>query len=179
MKPSLLMHICCAPCAVIPLQDLQNDFSVVGFFYNPNIHPLKEYLLRKEATFQLMEDFHIPMLYGNYPYRDFLQETLPVSSSCDRCSICYFIRMKETYERFLEGHFQFCSSTLFFSPYQNHHTIQEQAERFFSSSQFVVRDWSTMYRKGMQEARDRGYYQQSYCGCIFSNEDRYSKSKKR
>ncbi|MDD4029189.1 MAG: epoxyqueuosine reductase QueH [Caldisericia bacterium] len=179
MKPTLLLHICCAPCAIVPLQDLMQDFSVVGFFYNPNIHPLKEYLLRKEATFQLGEDFKIPMLYGDYPYRDFLHNTLPVSATKDRCTICYSMRMKETYHRFLAGNFQYSSSTLFFSPYQNHDTIRKQVWTFFSPSQYIVRDWSTSYQKGTQEARDRGYYRQSYCGCIFSNEDRYSKSKKR
>jgi predicted adenine nucleotide alpha hydrolase (AANH) superfamily ATPase len=175
LKPKLLLHICCAPCSIIPLQDLMQDYNVVGFFYNPNIQPLKEYLLRKEATFRLGDDFHIPILYGDYPYRDFLTQTLAVSRTQKRCAICYNIRMKETYSRFISGDFQYCSSTLFFSPYQDHHIIHQQVLDFFTPSQFIFRDWSTQYKEGMQVAREREYYRQSYCGCIFSNEDRYSK----
>lgn len=175
MKPSLLLHICCAPCAIVPLQELTQTYNVTGFFYNPNIHPLKEYLARKEATFRLIDDFHIPMLYGEYPYRDFLAQTLAVSRTSKRCSICYNIRMKETYSLYISKSFQYCSSTLFFSPYQDHSLIKKEVLEFFSPSQFIFHDWSVHYKEGMSQAREQGYYRQSYCGCIFSNEDRYSK----
>ncbi len=178
MKPSLLLHICCAPCSIIPIEDLSTEFSITGFFYNPNIHPFKEYILRKEATYNLITDYSIPMLYGAYPYRDFLQRTLPVSTSTKRCSFCYDMRMEGFAERFQVGQFDYCSSTLFFSPYQNHDIIRAAADKWFSKDVFLYRNWSLRYIEGMTKARDRKYYCQSYCGCIFSNEDRYSKTKK-
>ncbi|MCK5849263.1 MAG: epoxyqueuosine reductase QueH, partial [Caldisericia bacterium] len=158
MKPTLLLHTCCAPCSIIPLKDLLSEFDVTGFFYNPNIHPFREYIKRKEATFHLVNDFHIKMIYGDYPYRLFLEKTLPYSTSIKRCSICYSDRLTELSNRAKLGNFQYCSSTLFFSPYQNHKIIMHEAKKIFVDNTFVYRNWSLKYKEGMQEARDRDYY---------------------
>jgi predicted adenine nucleotide alpha hydrolase (AANH) superfamily ATPase len=154
------------------------QFDVTGFFYNPNIHPFKEYINRKEATFSLVKDFHIKIIYGDYPYRSFLEKTLPFSESKKRCSICYFDRLNALSKRFNQENYQYCSSTLFFSPYQDHGIIMKESKKIFTENQFIYRNWSLKYNEGMQEARKRNYYRQAYCGCIFSNEIRYSKSKK-
>ena len=113
-----------------------------------------------------------------YGLRDFVRavaEDIP-----HRCSHCYDIRMDRTARYALEHGFPAFSTTLLVSPYQNHAGIVEAAERAAAKYgvEFLYRDFRVGFREGQAKARELEMYMQKYCGCIFSEEERYMKAKK-
>ena len=94
-----------------------------------------------------------------------------------RCGKCYGLRLEQT-ARYAALHgFDSFSSTLFVSPYQNHELLRQTAEEMARryGVAFLYRDFRPGFRQGQQEARELGLYMQKYCGCVFSEEERYAK----
>jgi len=172
----LLLHICCAPCAIMPIKKLKNDFNITGLFFNPNIHPYKEYLNRLDSVRKLSSDFDFEVLYLEYDYINFLK-TLFTNSTDEpkRCEYCYDVRLQKLDEIAKERGIKNVSTSLLYSIYQKHELIIESANKVIINSKFVYEDFRPFYRDGVNESIKSGYYRQSYCGCIFSNYDRYKK----
>ena len=175
-----LMHICCAPCANRPIEVLRTDgFEVTGFWYNPNIHPVTEYRARRNCLQAYAEEIELPLIlrndYGLRPFVWAVVEDIP-----GRCVKCYEMRLFETARQAAEGGFDSFTSSLFISPYQKHELMREVAERAAAEYgvQFLYRDFRPYFRAGQEFAREHGFYMQKYCGCIFSEEERYMKPKK-
>ena len=80
-----------------------------------------------------------------------------------------------------EGGFDSFTSSLFISPYQNHELMREVAERAAAEHgvRFLYRDFRPYFRAGQERARALGMYIQKYCGCVFSEEERYLKESRR
>ena len=96
MKMSILLHICCGPCATYPLEVLKSQgIRTSGYFYNPNIHPYQEFRKRLEAVEQLASRVDLPVEYHReYGLRDYLRKV--VFKEDNRCGICYDMRLRET-----------------------------------------------------------------------------------
>lgn len=176
----LLMHMCCAPCANLPIDAVgEEGFGVTGFWFNPNIHPYKEYQSRKNTLVEYAQTIKMPLVVINdYGLRDFVRA---VAQDIDgRCGHCYQCRMDETAKYAAEHGFDCFTTSLLISPYQNHQGIvqaaQEAAKRY--GVDFLYRDFRPLFRAGQDRARALGFYMQKYCGCVFSEEDRYRKKKK-
>ncbi len=176
---SVLLHICCAPCALRCIETLREEgITPTGFWYNPNIHPYTEYRSRRNTLTEYASAIGLPLLLkDDYGLRPFLQA---VGTQFDsRCEGCYRTRLEETARTAAENGFSAFTTTLLISPYQNHELIiqvaQEAAARHGVS--FLYRDFRPYFREGQQKARDNGFYMQKYCGCIFSEEDRYCRKK--
>ena len=90
------------------------------------------------------------------------------------------MRFFETARMAKEGGFDSFTSTLFISPYQNHALMKETAERAAEAYgvQFLYRDFRPYFKEGQERARELGFYIQKYCGCVFSEEERYLKANK-
>lgn len=175
-----LLHICCAPCANRPIDIMRTDkLEVTGFWFNPNIHPFTEYRARRDCLRQYATEIDLPVIEKNdYALRPFVRA---VADDIDhRCVKCYEIRLFETAKTAAEGGFDAFTSSLFISPYQNHELLREVAERAASEYgvQFLYRDFRPFFREGQEFAREHGFYMQKYCGCVFSEEERYLKAKK-
>lgn len=173
----LLMHICCAPCANMPIDALRaagHDLS--GYWYNPNIHPFTEYRARRNCVSEYAQSVELPLLLRDeYGLRPFVRA---VADDIDgRCVKCYEFRLRAAAEAAAEGGFDAFTSSLFISPYQNHELMREVAERaaFEFGVQFLYRDFRPYFREGQQRARELGMYIQKYCGCVFSEQERYQK----
>jgi epoxyqueuosine reductase len=171
----LLLHVCCSPCLLAPLKDLKE--KGIGFdalFFNPNIHPLSEYLKRRESLrdLQVMEGFNL-IEAGGYPYEDFLKKVS--SSQDDRCIGCYSVRLDLTARYALENGYDAFSTTLLYSIYQKHELIREIGAGISKelSIPFYYDDWRRDFKYGVNESRRLGLYRQSYCGCIYSEYERY------
>ena len=97
-----------------------------------------------------------------------------------RCVKCYEMRLFETAKTAKENGFDSFTSSLFISPYQNHELMRETAERAAMEYgvEFLYRDFREYFHAGQDKARELGFYMQKYCGCIFSEEERYIKAKK-
>lgn len=177
----LLLHTCCAPCSVYCVDLLRSEgIEPVSFWYNPNIHPYQEYKARRDALREYAASIGMELLIReDYGLRDFVRA---VASDIDRrCKHCYTTRMEETARCAAEHGFTHFSTTLLVSPYQDHDGIcaaaNELAERY--GVEFLYRDFRPGFREGQAKAREHGLYMQKYCGCVFSEEDRYAKQIKR
>ncbi len=176
----VLMHICCAPCANRPIASLQAEgHQVTGFWYNPNIHPFTEYRSRRNTVRDYLQEQQIPLIEKNdYGLRPFVRAV--AENIAGRCVICYRFRLRETAKTAKEQGFDAFTSSLFISPYQNHELMkavaQEAAEEF--GVEFLYEDFRPLFREGQEFAREHGFYMQKYCGCVFSEEERYLKANK-
>ncbi len=176
----LLLHCCCGPCSIMPMQILQEEgIEITGFFYNPNIHPYKEYQLRRDTylTYAASQKVSV-ILKDDYDLDSFLSKVaLRVD---DRCPVCYEMRLSEAAKTAQANGFDAFATTLAISPYQNHELLQQVGQKM--SEQFGIpyfyRDFRPYFREAQNKAKELGLYRQGYCGCIYSERDRYEKKKK-
>ena len=151
----------------------------VGYWDNPNIHPYTEYRSRKNALVEYAAGIGLTLLTpGVYGLRPYLKEVGADFES--RCEACYRMRMRSVAACAAQNGFDHISTTLLISPYQNHELLcrvaAEEAEKH--GVRFLYRDFRPHFREGQARARELGLYMQKYCGCIFSEEERYQKRKK-
>lgn len=172
----VLLHACCGPCATGPLPALrQEGFAVWGFFYNPNIHPFTEYDMRLKAMIQYAEqqDFQLIGTPEYNPLEYFQNITFRESR---RCHFCYRMRLQKTAEMARRGKFDYFTTTLLVSPHQKHNLIRETAE--IAAEQygvpFLYRDFRNDYKETISRSREAGLYRQQYCGCLYSEQERYA-----
>jgi hypothetical protein len=171
----LLLHICCGPCSLYPLRTLRNaGHDVTGFFYNHNIHPYQEYTLRMNAVREMADLEALPLLMRDeYALEDFLSN---VAHSPDtRCSYCYRSRLRATAEIAAKHGFGAFSASLLYSRYQRHEIIRElgeQAGREYGVA-FYYEDFRPGWQEGIRISKELGLYRQQYCGCIYSEKERY------
>ena len=175
-----LLHICCAPCANQPIEVLRTDgFEVTGFWYNPDIHPFTEYRARRNCLREYAAAIDLKLIerddYGLRPFVRAVAEDIE-----HRCGKCYEMRFFEAARQAKELGFDSFTSSLFISPYQNHELMRQTGERaaFEYGVEFLYRDFRPYFHAGQDKARELGFYMQKYCGCVFSEQERYLKPKK-
>lgn len=174
----LLMHTCCAPCSVYCIESLRKEkIEPVSYWFNPNIHPYTEYKARRDTLIQYANSIDLNLIIDeNYGLVEFCKNT--INNLDNRCKeYCYKIRLEQTAKYAKENNYDAFTTTLLISPYQNHEALIEvanmMAEKY--NINFLYRDFREGFREGQNKAREMGLYMQKYCGCIFSEEDRYSK----
>ena len=175
-----LLHICCAPCANQCIEVLKSEkIDVTGFWYNPNIHPFTEYRARRNCLREYAQEIGLPLIEKNdYALRPFVREV--AADIVNRCIKCYEMRLFETAKAAKDNGFDSFTSSLFISPYQNHELMKEVAERAAAEYgvEFLYRDFREVFKAGQAFAREHEFYMQKYCGCVFSEEERYLKKNK-
>ena len=173
----LLLHCCCGPCATGSIPQFQEaGYQPTGWFYNPNIHPWQEQKARRESFELLMQQLALPYhTEAGYPLEDWLKQVAQQPEQ--RCEFCYRSRLEPAARLAAEKGFSCFSTTLLISPYQQHELIKALGEEYAQRYQvrFVYLDLRPRFRAGNAEARERGLYMQKYCGCIYSEKDRYVK----
>ncbi len=178
---NLLLHMCCAPCAIFPTQILQQlGYDVTLFFYNPNIHPYREFQKRLASAQDFALYHKLPLILDQqYRLAEFLRAV--VFRENRRCLVCQEIRIKKTTSIARNKGFQNFSTSLLYSKYQKHDDIRRQCCDYSKSSgiEFIYHDFRQGWQVGVEYAISQGFYRQSYCGCIFSEQDRYDKSSRK
>ena len=173
----VLLHCCCAPCSVSCVEPLRKEgIEPVAFWYNPNIHPFKEYEARRDCLIEHSKNIGMELIvFEDYGLKEFVKNVSGNISS--RCEYCYSHRLEKTAEFAAQNGYSAFSTTLLSSIYQNHEKIVELAEKFAQkyNVQFLYRDFRPNFREGNNKAREMELYMQKYCGCIFSEEDRFAK----
>lgn len=201
----LLLHICCGPCACYPLKKLRADgIEPVGYFFNPNIHPYKEWDRRLASLKDFAEKTGMKLISDeHYMVRDFLRRALLAEGTDEetdddgetfdvvlkrrdarragRCRMCYSWRLGEAARFAASEGFDAFTSTLFYSIYQDHELMRRTAEHLAKSHgvRFYYEDFRAGWQEGKDISLDMGLYRQPYCGCIFSEEERYSRAIRR
>lgn len=177
---NLLLHMCCAPCSIYPLQKLRDEgYAPDGYFFNPNIHPYKEFSRRLETAREFAGKIALTLhVDDNYDLEDFVKRA--VNTDRTRCVECYELRLRQTAAFALANGYEAFTTTLLVSPYQQHDLIRETAERVAREKNltFIYYDFREGWQEGVQICREMGLYRQPYCGCVFSERDRYYKKNK-
>jgi epoxyqueuosine reductase len=178
----LLLHTCCAPCLIYPLERLrQEGFEVMGLFYNPNVHPLAEYNNRMHSVQHYSAKAGLDVIYPDYEPAEYFHAVNLMEEKLKRCPICWYQRLKKTSELAKEKGFTHFSTTLLVSPYQDQESIRKIGSDLAKDDgvEFYSEDFRPGFRKAHNEAKALGIYCQKYCGCIYSEIERCRKSEKR
>lgn len=172
----LLLHTCCAPCSVYCIKSLRSEnIEPTVYWFNPNIHPYMEYKTRRDTLKEYTKSVGINAIFDeNYGLKEFCKNV--INDLENRCvKYCYRVRLEQT-ARYAKKHgYDTFSTTLLISPYQNHEALKligEEIARKYNLT-FLYRDFRPGFKEGQAEARELGLYMQKYCGCVFSEEDRY------
>lgn len=184
--------MCCGPCSCYPVKKLRADgIEPVGYFFNPNIHPHQEWKRRLSTAKDFADKVSMKIhVVNHYQLRDFLSRVYKVIEPIDhedtvkfgdghhaRCRICYAWRLMETAKFAAENNFNAWTSTLFYSIHQNHELMKSTAEKIAKQIGvgFYYEDFRIGWQKGIDISHELELYRQNYCGCIFSEEERFSK----
>jgi predicted adenine nucleotide alpha hydrolase (AANH) superfamily ATPase len=177
---NILVHLCCGPCASYPVPALlEQGHQVRGLFYNPNIHPFQEHERRQAGVTQLAESLGIEVIdLAEYDIEKYFQETAFRESQ--RCRICYYLRLKRTAQIARRGNFEAFTTTLLVSPFQKHELIREIGEQVGEQLgiPFCYQDFRPGYRETVSRSKAMGLYRQQYCGCLFSERERFKPRRK-
>ncbi len=173
----LLLHTCCGPCTIYPLETLlQQGMDLMGFYYRHNIHPYQECLKREDTLRQYADAVGLKMIYQqDYQMEKFIQSV--VFREKERCRYCYHARLTATAMVAKKGKFTAFSTTLLYSKFQNHDLIRQTGEAVAKAYglEFYYQDFRKGWKQGITASKERGMYRQSYCGCIYSEKDRFYK----
>ncbi|MBF0558328.1 MAG: epoxyqueuosine reductase QueH [Nitrospirae bacterium] len=173
----LLMHICCANCATYPVSVLkEKGITLKGLWFNPNIHPYMEYKNRLDAVRKLGQLWDLDIEYRDYyGLEEYLRNV--VGNKAARCEYCYSVRLEETAIKAREINADAFSTTLLVSPYQKFDMILEMGRMIQEKHdvEFHAEDFRSGYSEGRRMAKTMDLYRQQYCGCIYSEMERYQK----
>ncbi len=176
----VLLHSCCAPCAGEVMEAIKaSGIEQTVFFYNPNIHPSEEYELRKEENKRFCDKLALPFIDADYDADNWFARTKGLENEPERgrrCTVCFDMRFERTALYAFEHGFSVISSTLGISRWKDMNQINDCGVRAASHYQGLVY-WTYNWRKrgGSQRmielAREEAFYQQEYCGCVYSLRD--------
>ncbi|MDR0827957.1 MAG: epoxyqueuosine reductase QueH [Desulfovibrio sp.] len=196
----ILVHMCCGPCSIVVFRRLvQAGHECCGLFFNPNIQPLSEYIKRREGAVETARNLSVPILLPDAcvsfdapdeKQGDWIKPALPAAvdpvpwlravsgRENERCVFCWRLRIEKCAEiAQKQGYEAFCTSLLY-SRHQDHEKIR--ALGFAAASArglaFVYEDFRIYWKEGVELSRDWGIYRQQYCGCIFSEYERYNRA---
>lgn len=173
----VVLHICCAVCAAGAADTLISEgHQVLGFFFNPNIHPAEEYHRRLEATRRVAANLGFTLFEGDYNPESWFEITEVYKDEPEggkRCPICFEQRLKATYRFMLDTGCEAFSSTLTVGPRKPAAVIQRSGD-IIGGERFLFRDFKKKdgFKKAITLSNRWGLYRQNYCGCIYSLRER-------
>ncbi len=175
-KPRLLLHACCGPCASSVLEYLTPHFDVTVYYYNPNILPKEEFILRKKALEEVVSHYDgvnlITPEQNENDYISFVKGHKDDAEGGARCSLCFELRLANTAKFVKENtdKYDYFATTLTVSPHKNAPLINEIGQKIaneygvkYLSSDFKKRDG---YLRSIQLCKQWNIYRQTYCGCV-------------
>ncbi len=184
---NLLLHTCCAPCCGELIQSLiYSKIKLTLFFYNPNIHPIKEYELRKLENIRYAEKYKIDFIDADYDTDNWFSRIKGLENEPERgerCTKCFDMRFERTALYAKENGFNTFSSSLGISRWKDLNQINESGTRAASRYENITY-WTYNWRKrgGAERmykiAKEESFYKQEYCGCVYSLRDTNSWRKK-
>lgn len=176
----VLLHSCCAPCSGEVMEAmLASGIDYTIFFYNPNIHPRKEYELRKDENIRFAEKFGVPFIDADYDRDNWFARARGMENEPERgirCTMCFDMRFERTALYAHENGFPVISSSLGISRWKNMQQINDCGQRAAEKYPDLMY-WDFNWRKGGGSARmieiskRENFYQQEYCGCVYSLRD--------
>ncbi len=175
---SILLHICCGPCSTYTINRLREaGFQATGFWYNPNIHPFTEHEQRRASFEKYVESVALPFIREDgYEMPQFLRLVAGNEAHGKRCRLCYEMRLTRTARVAAREGFDAITTTLLISPHQDQGWLREIGER--AAREYGVEFYFENFRRGWSErgrlTHEHDLYRQQYCGCIYSEWERYA-----
>ena len=172
----ILIHACCAHClgkSLAGLKAAPGAYDPVVFWGNPNIHPLIEWRRRLKAVKMLVERAQVPLIADEtYGLVEFCRAVHGREAAPERCARCYALRLGRAAQVARETGCRVFTSTLVTSQHQDHALIRAAGEAAGAAEgvEFLYRDWRGA---AADEALVKMLYHQQYCGCVFSEYDRF------
>jgi len=173
----LLMHICCANCSLYPLKTLfSKGIDIKGIWLNPNIHPYVEYRMRLESLQKLQKLWDLDIEYiDHYGLKEFVRSV--AYREDDRCILCYSMRLEDVAKTAKKMGLDGFTTSLLVSPFQKFDMIinigKEMGKRY--SVPFYFEDFRPGWKDSISLSKELGLYRQKYCGCVYSEMERYQK----
>ena len=181
-KPSLLLHVCCAPCSSYVLEYLSEIFDITVFFYNPNITSSEEYDYRINEALRLLSEMplkgKVSFIQGRYEPSEFYSvakglETAPEGG--ERCFRCYELRLRETADYAKQNSFDYFTTSLSISPYKNAEKLNSIGKALSEeySVKYLFSDFKKKngYKRSIELSAEYKLYRQDFCGCIYSQQE--------
>ncbi len=179
-QTKVLMHSCCAPCSGPLIEKMaESGIDLTIFFYNPNIHPKKEYEIRKKENIRFAEKLGLAFIDADYDVQNWFARAKGMEQEPERgarCTMCFDMRFERTALYAYEHDFKVITSSLGISRWKNMEQINDSGRRAASHYSGVTY-WTYNWRKDgggarMYElAKEEEFYKQEYCGCIYSLRD--------
>jgi|BioPla2DNA2_1021312.scaffolds.fasta_scaffold06759_2 predicted adenine nucleotide alpha hydrolase (AANH) superfamily ATPase len=184
-RPTLALHVCCAPCSSYSLLMLTNTFDVTVIYTNSNIYPQDEFNKRAKEAERFIELFNkehnqnVNFILAPYEHDAFMEELKPYKDEIEggaRCVLCYKKRLIEAFEFAKVHNIEYVTTTLTISPHKNSEIINKIGEtlekqyypiRYFYSD-FKKRNGNLIAKRFKEKYN---LYQQNYCGCEYSIRD--------
>ena len=176
----LLLHSCCAPCSGEVMETMiESGINFSIFFYNPNIHPVKEYEIRKEENILFAEKHNIPFIDCDYDTDNWFARAKGMENEPEkgiRCTMCFDMRFERTALYAAENGFSLISSSLGISRWKDMKQINDCGHRSASHYEGITY-WDYNWRKNggavrmLEISKNEAFYQQEYCGCVYSLRD--------
>lgn len=170
----VLLHICCGPCAIYPVELLRREgWEVEGFFYNPNIHPFSEYNRRLEALVSAAGRLNLNVTYHKYDFHEFLKKLSAIDDRDKQHVLCWGMRLEETARAARQAGIGNFTTTLLVSPYQNTEeiTLLGKAAALRNSVNFLDKNFVCGFSESHKVSKSWGLYHQKYCGCLYSEKE--------
>ncbi|MBG0790511.1 MAG: epoxyqueuosine reductase QueH [Desulfovibrionaceae bacterium] len=176
MKRALL-HICCGPCSITTIKTLRDQgCEVTGLYYNPNIHPLTEYVKRRDGCLEVAEKYGIKVIVKDDEYAPQEWFRAVAYRENNRCFHCYALRLERTAQIARRGGFDLFTTTLLYSKFQKHDQIAALGQDLATpKTRFLYHDFREGWKEGIDISKEWGIYRQQYCGCLYSENERYKK----
>ena len=171
-RRSILLHVCCAPCATYCVERLRElAFAVTGYWYNPNIHPYSEHERRRETLAQYAQAIDLPMVWElGYDIVPFMRAIHRREQFRVRCRVCYRLRLERAAQVAAREGFDAFTTTLLISPYQDQTALRAIGDKM--AEIYGIDFYFENFRRGWAQhavmAREYDLYSQRYCGCIYS-----------
>lgn len=181
-KPTILVHVCCGPCACFPILFLCPFFKVTLYYDNSNIYPEDEFHKRLEELKKLLKNFHhdygydVQLVTAKYDYQNYVKDLLPFKDEQEgqnRCKICFTKRLKSAFRYASDNHYDYISTVMTISSHKNSQVINSIGKELSSNYPNVKYFYSDFKKNngeliGRQMRNAYSLYQQNYCGCEFS-----------
>lgn len=171
-KPSLLLHVCCAPCSSAVLERLKEHFNITLYYFNPNTYPESEYNLRAEQFAKLTD---LPLVVCEYNHNQFLQQIKGYENSPEcgtRCQKCIKLRLENSFKYAQTNKFNYVTTSLSISPHKDAQFINICGETLQNeyNTTYLYADFKKEngYLNSINLSKQYDLYRQDYCGCEFS-----------
>jgi predicted adenine nucleotide alpha hydrolase (AANH) superfamily ATPase len=175
----ILVHACCAHCTAYTVEHWRKEgYDVTALWYNPNVHPFAEHKLRLEAMKNLSQNMNFPLVViEGYDFREYFRRV--AGHEDERCGYCFELRLNRVAQKAKELGIESFTSSLLISPHQKHELVKEIGEKaaLENGVNFLYADLRKRYSDSRHITKPMELYRQQYCGCVYSEYERYSDEK--